>query len=273
MEQLQNEFISNQSSLCENVRYFCLMTYACLKDIIIVLNNHMKQIEAAFVNLHDKDINDNDEETLHHYHIVLWLKYPRRTQIVRNWFKHCMDNNNKYANTLVQHCFDCEAAYNYLTHKDNLDKYQYSEDDIIIFGNHTAEEFKRQKTQYKIKNDAVRKREESYDRAGSIVDELVAGTPFRLLIAVYGRDFIINCRHYCTAAALCCMEKYDMTNAMRLARYAGNAALLNELSALDCTKILNPVDDDEIMQSDFDNDYVEDCIFAESLGFSIYQNN
>ena len=128
-----------------------------------------------------------------------------------------MDEKNEYANTLVEHCYDCNASYRYLMHLDHPEKRQYEESDVIVFGA-PVDEYVKQKTQYKIKDEASRNKEAAHDRVDCLIKELIDGMPFQMLIKVYGRDFIINYRHYCSTACICCLERYDLKNAKHLSK-------------------------------------------------------
>lgn len=76
--------------------------------------------------LHDKDKNADGSQKKAHYHVI--LIYPNTTTF--NSIKRITDSLNQphpqYINAL-------RGYYNYLTHKDNPEKFQYNENDIKSF--------------------------------------------------------------------------------------------------------------------------------------------
>lgn len=77
--------------------------------------------------LHDKDINADGEPKKAHYHIILVYAGPTSFNVVNSL---CESLNQPIPQPLES----VRGYYRYLTHKDNPEKYQYSDTDIVTFG-------------------------------------------------------------------------------------------------------------------------------------------
>ena len=77
--------------------------------------------------LHDKDINADGEPKKSHYHIILVYAGPTSFNVVNSL---CESLNQPIPQPLES----VRGYYRYLTHKDNPEKYQYSDTDIVTFG-------------------------------------------------------------------------------------------------------------------------------------------
>lgn len=77
--------------------------------------------------LHDKDINADGEPKKAHYHIILVYAGPTSFNVVNAL---CESLNQPIPQPLES----VRGYYRYLTHKDNPEKYQYSDTDIVTFG-------------------------------------------------------------------------------------------------------------------------------------------
>lgn len=73
--------------------------------------------------LHDKDIKENGEPKEKHYHINITLKVWKSKKAICE----AIDNDQ---NSFAIEMTDKEKAHNYLTHKENPEKYQYEESEI-----------------------------------------------------------------------------------------------------------------------------------------------
>lgn len=226
-------------------RFYSIITYAPPSEIEIVLMRHMDQIVGSFYICHDKDV---DKEK--HWHLLLWLKYARRASIIERWFAHCMDENNNYVNTFVQHTKNTLKSYRYLTHADDSNKYQYDEIDIISAGA-SAADYCRKRTIYDIKGNGNKRKEKDACRALNIIDELINGASCRDMVNNYGRDFIINRRHYTSAAALVALQESKHLEASRLSVLSGDTLLVQACQSLrsdlvgDSYAYVDEVDDDK----------------------------
>ncbi len=74
--------------------------------------------------LHDKDTNDDGTPKKPHYHIV--VVYDNTTT-----YKNVEDFTKQFNGTIPQRCKSLKGSLRYFTHKDNPEKYQYTEEGII----------------------------------------------------------------------------------------------------------------------------------------------
>ena len=81
-------------------------------------------VACAISPLHDKDVNPTGEEKKAHYHIILSYEGPTTKKNVEEYIKYL---NGTIPIPLEQ----LRGYYRYLTHKDNPEKFQYDENDII----------------------------------------------------------------------------------------------------------------------------------------------
>ena len=181
-----------------------LISYLPSTDIINdILDKKIKSIKSYAFIYHDKDIYLNDilddnNEILHkkgdlktpHYHIYLRFKTNRDPDEIKRWFmpKGLLDQNGLPYNCLSQKVKSSVACIDYLTHKNEPDKYQYSENDIISFNIDSV-----------LENDAI-------DNSIDIVEDMLSGSPTRELVKRYGRDFIY---HYSSYSAIVAKIKYE----------------------------------------------------------------
>ena len=89
---------------------------------------------GAISPLHDKDVNADGEPKKAHYHII--LVYGNTTTF--NNVKSLTDSLNQ---PIPQALEQIRGYYRYLTHKDNPEKYQYSDSDIVTFGGFDISDF------------------------------------------------------------------------------------------------------------------------------------
>lgn len=89
---------------------------------------------GAISPLHDKDVNADGEPKKAHYHII--LVYGNTTTY--NNVKSLTDSLNQ---PIPQALEQIRGYYRYLTHKDNPEKYQYSDSDIVTFGGFDISDF------------------------------------------------------------------------------------------------------------------------------------
>ena len=84
--------------------------------------------------LHDKDVNADGEPKKAHYHVI--LVYGNTTTY--NNVKSLTDSLNQ---PIPQALEQIRGYYRYFTHKDNPEKYQYSDTDIVTFGGFDISDF------------------------------------------------------------------------------------------------------------------------------------
>lgn len=89
---------------------------------------------GAISPLHDKDLDPTGEPKKPHYHVILVYGAPT----TYNNVKALTDRLNQ---PIPQPLEQVRGYYRYLTHKDNPDKYQYSDTDIITFNGFDIADF------------------------------------------------------------------------------------------------------------------------------------
>lgn len=80
-------------------------------------------LQCAISPLHDKDLNPTGEPKKAHYHIIMCYSGPTSFNVVKAL---CDELRQPIPQALEQ----IRGYYRYLTHKDNPEKYQYSEEEI-----------------------------------------------------------------------------------------------------------------------------------------------
>ena len=160
-------------------RKFCLVTYLTEPDLVSCLNNHQSSIRGFEYIYHDKDLNEDGSSKELHAHLNLILYDAKTLSVVRRWFAGGKDINGLPANTLGQICMDIGGAHDYLTHKENLDKFQYSPDDIVSSDTSLFES-------------SV---DQSEDVAFLALNDMLERVPLQDIAKRYGRDFIYHYGH------------------------------------------------------------------------------
>lgn len=79
---------------------------------------------VAISPLHDKDINSDGELKKEHYHILLCFNGPTTYNKVKSI-------TDELCGTIPQRVLSCKGIIRYFSHKDNPEKYQYNEQDIV----------------------------------------------------------------------------------------------------------------------------------------------
>lgn len=96
-------------------------------------------IPCAISPLHDKDVNPTGEEKKAHYHVI--LRWENTTT-----YKNVLQITNTFNSPIPKKVESVVGMYRYLIHKDNPEKYQYNEDDIICFSGFDLDMFETLKT-------------------------------------------------------------------------------------------------------------------------------
>lgn len=84
--------------------------------------------------LHDKDTNPTGENKKAHYHIILVYDGPTTYNNVRNL-------TESLGQPIPQPLEQVRGYYRYLSHKDNPEKYQYDEKDILTYNGFNINDF------------------------------------------------------------------------------------------------------------------------------------
>lgn len=169
-------------------RLHSLITYASFQDIQKVFDYRKEQVRRWCAILHDKDVDENNQPVIQHYHIVAEFYDAYRVSSVRNWFKTCLDDKGQAVTTLGQLVIDRKSITDYLTHSNTPEKHQYPETDIENYLDYVG-----------IAGTSPRNDDDS---ALNIIDDMLNGASFYDLIRRYGREFIINSQKYREAIAL-----------------------------------------------------------------------
>ena len=175
------------------VRHFFLVLYCSPVELDRVLLKYSCRIHHAVSIVHDKciyqeDLLDNDGNYVHrkgdlekvHRHLLITFYNAHTFSAVKKMF---MTENDS---PRVEPVNDMLRCFEYLTHKNDPDKYQYLETDLCF---HVDKPFY---------DDLVRNgdRRDTDNIASAIVNDMLCGTSPRILIARYGRDYVIHMRQY-----------------------------------------------------------------------------
>lgn len=93
-----------------------------------------KGLQCAVSPLHDKDIDPDGNPKKAHYHVILAYSGPTTYSNVKSL-------TDSLGQPIPQPLEQVRGYYRYLTHKDNPDKAQYSEDDIQTIGGFNIADF------------------------------------------------------------------------------------------------------------------------------------
>lgn len=91
-------------------------------------------LQCAISPLHDKDINPTGENKKPHWHVIACYSGPTSFNVV----KRLVDNFNA---PIPQALEQVRGYYRYLTHKDNPEKAQYSDDNIVLINGFNIADF------------------------------------------------------------------------------------------------------------------------------------
>lgn len=163
----------------DRFRNFSLISYIDDEDKLKSILMSKDNILYYMYILHDRDVDDNGDLKVPHFHISLILRCARKKSTVANYFK--IPNNDG----IIQNCL-CEVTEsnsrvaNYLTHKDEPDKYQYSADELKSNNllKFTSEE------------------ECSNDNCLAIIDDMLKETSTYKMVERYGREFVYKYNNY-----------------------------------------------------------------------------
>ena len=159
-------------------RNFCLITYLTEDDLVTCLNNHQSSIRGFEYIFHDKDLKKDGTPKEPHFHVNLILFSARKLVDIRRWF-FGFDLQGLPANTLAQFCMDIGASHDYLTHKENPEKFQYNSDNIVSSDLSLFE----------------RKLDVFDDVSWLALNDMLDGVPLQDIAKRYGRDFIYHYGH------------------------------------------------------------------------------
>lgn len=174
---------------------FFLSTYVPVDVIADVLSRKLVQIKCYAYNTHDKDVYLQDVldkktgEIIHragdpeivHTHIYLELHNSRKPSEIISWFRY-FDENGVAVNTFKEIPMYSQGCLDYLIHKHNPEKYQYSIESVVSYG-------------FDIQDGSLVAGDD-YDFTYDIISDLVAGVPLKTMIKRYGKNFVYHYRQF-----------------------------------------------------------------------------
>lgn len=143
---------------------------------LVVYGNEEDVLKVCRVSQHYAYIMHDKEEKEIHWHLLCTFKVWKSLASIKS----IIDNGQ---NVLGEEIHDKQAAFRYLTHKDNPEKYQYDEEEI------------------KSDDKGFWRGEEQGDVV-ELIDDIIEGMSFRDMAIKYGKDFVKNYRAYAHYAAL-----------------------------------------------------------------------
>lgn len=143
---------------------------------LVVYGNEEDVLKVCRVSQHYAYILHDKEEKEMHWHLLCTFKVWKSLASIKS----IIDNGQ---NVLGEEIHDKQAAFRYLTHKDNPEKYQYDEELI------------------KSDDKGFWRGEEQGDVV-ELIDDIIEGMSFRDMAIKYGKDFVKNYRAYAHYAAL-----------------------------------------------------------------------
>lgn len=158
----------------DNARHYIwdILTYATPNEFIEVLEELGNKYAYIY---HNKDKNEDGSEKEPHTHILLSLVQSKTFAALKAYFERCSSQNTRLIPITRSYIVD---RYEYLTHKNNPEKYQYKDEEIV---SNDIEYYKKQVSRGFIGTD---------ENEEFIADLLAPDINIRLMAIKYGRDFI-----------------------------------------------------------------------------------
>lgn len=152
---------------------FSIVSYADLSELSVLLTSCRHYVYI----LHDKDVNEDGSARSPHFHILCTFSQNKSFNAVASLVESSQ-------NTFVQQLQDVGGAFAYLTHQNNLEKFQYNSDDLVS-----------DDIDYWI--DRIPDYEDKKNKNDEFVDDLLSDDFDVVAMArKYGRDFIKNISKY-----------------------------------------------------------------------------
>lgn len=175
------------------VRHFDIVFYGTVSELLKIIHTYRERIVRYAFILHDKDVYTEDKfeddgvTLLHkagdiknnHFHVIVSF-YNACT--LKACYKIFTTENDK---PRIYSVGDMQTVYEYLTHKNDPDKYQYSKTKICS-----------DDLQFFEKLCKVGEKSESDNKAEKIIEDLLINIPTRVMVSRYGRDFVIHMSQY-----------------------------------------------------------------------------
>lgn len=174
----------------QRVRSCRALYYGDMKDLVDMCDLNCSHYALS---LHDKDINEDGELKKPHIHCILRFGKQYTCNRIMNMF------GEKMARPLIFIEDEFCRYYDYLTHKDEVDKYQYPEDQIV------TDDLSYWKREY---DNHIRSPTDNDNVAENIINDMIATLPTRELVKKYGREIVINYKSYRNIAGMIYYEEY-----------------------------------------------------------------
>ena len=173
-------------------RPYTVIFYGSKEELQKILRDNRERIAHYAFIPHDRctyleDLKDDKGEYVHragdpekvHYHVLLDFYNGHTFQAVKRMFTTEVDNPR------VEKVSDRVAQYRYLIHADDPDKFQYAKTDIIS-----------NDINYYEKLCVNGDRRDSDNVAEQIINDMLIGVSPRVMVARYGRDYVIHYKQY-----------------------------------------------------------------------------
>lgn len=163
--------------------WYSLITYLDKSDIDNILYVHSRKIRQYAYILHDKDVKEGGELKESHFHVILYLNNAMSSSAVLKMF------NISNQNTFIEKIRNKVSCVDYLTHSNQPDKYQYPVESVVF-------------SDISFFNGLSNDISDSCENALNVCLDIINNVPMVDMVRRYGRDFIINYRHYVAMAEL-----------------------------------------------------------------------
>lgn len=150
--------------------------YLPLNRLEEILQTNIALIDSYAYMYHDKDIKEDGTPKEPHTHLVISFLQPRSIQNVRSMFSVTIDN--EHYNCLDAFTNNKILSLQYLTHKNDKDKYQYNAEEVVFYNMDYL--------------DIHSQDAEIGDSLQNALYDLMSGKSYIYCVKKYGRDYIIN---------------------------------------------------------------------------------
>lgn len=208
-----------------------------VRDNITIIKSRLTRLQNKIVNADNEILEINQQESqvgdlkTAHWHILIKTYDQHTANAVRKWFYRFRITEEKevngvkttkLVNTLNKIVDSVSSSRDYLTHRNDPDKYQYSDAEII--------EFRAGRSVFKMHGRTA-------DEVIDIIDRLNAGESKRTLIREYGRDFAYHFKTYLYLADYIAREECDAYNEFEEAEKVMLSGNQKAIAKLDFVKL------------------------------------
>lgn len=173
----------------QRVRTCRALYYGDIADLIDLCDLNCSHYALS---LHDKDVDDDGTLKKAHIHCILRFGNKKSCSQIMKMF------GEKMARPFIFIEDEFCRYYDYLTHKDETDKYQYPEDQIVTDDiSYWVREYENH----------IRDPTDGDNVAEMIINDMIATRPTRELVKKYGREVVINYKYYRNIAGMVYYEE------------------------------------------------------------------